>query len=143
MYSSRPIRWHVFMYAAISVSIHTYRDLCYACSSFWICFRYYFPRHQTCDDGERRGSESSGRSSSHGSVDQVLSPNQPKNPFSNMQPLNVPPRMPPPSSMYPNLPPSAMQMQAGMYAPFRMNNASNPQQGQGGFVTFRFWELKV
>ena len=60
------------------------------------------------------------------------------NPFSNMQPLNVPPRMPPPSSMYPNLPPSAMQMQAGMYAPFRMNNASNPQQGQGGFVTFRF-----
>ena len=51
-----------------------------------------------------------------------------------MQPLAVPPRMPPPNAMYP--PPNAMQMQAGIYPPFRMNGSQNPQQQGENYYFF-------
>lgn len=94
--------------------------------------KFYFPRHQSRDDGFKNGSEGSERPSSRGSS--TVSSLSPSNPIKNqqhqamLQQKAISMLQNTPTLAAPNIPNGGpMQMHAGMFPPFRMNGQQLPQ----------------
>lgn len=86
-------------------------------------FRFYFPRHQTCEEMYKSNENSDRPSSRDSSNASSLSPSG--NLKNNRTPMS--PGMMPNISNNPMYPNPAMHMQAGMFPPYRMNGQHTPQ----------------